>query len=468
MSGNFFDKIPTIQELLESPPLKQLMGVASRNVVMTNVKSFVERMATDVQSRAAEMKVPSVGELAERIAEWIKRQAASGPHAEINATGVLLPPAAGLPLADEALQAIHLAMHDYVRDHSAAQRSAAKLLQELTGAEAALVTGTHSGSLLLALAATCRDKPAVVARGQVGEIEAGISLPRIAASAGAGLRECGTVERTLLSDYADGLAEAGAALALLGTRYAVAGGDGLVPISQLAAEAKRHRVPTIVDLGMGGIVDPARFQLKDVPHAAEIIAAGAELVIMAGDRLLGGPSCGVILGREATIAALRKHDLYASLAAPLLTLLPLAATLQLQQDPATADRAIPLFSLLSTSPENLKSRAERMASQFAAHPLVASAEVVSGQASLSGTELPGQQLPTWRIAVTPQTVTALELAAKLTRAAIPVATVTDSGRLYVDLRTVLPRQDLHLVDSFDALRKADDPAEPEESQIQPS
>jgi hypothetical protein len=109
-----------------------------------------------------------------------------------------------------------------------------------------------------------------------------------------------------------------------------------------------------------------------------------------------------------------------------------------------------------------------MASQFAAHPLVASAEVVSGQASLSGTELPGQQLPAWRIAVTPQTVTALELAAKLTRAAIPVATVTDSGRLYVDLRTVLPRQDLHLVDSFDALRKADDPAEPEESQIQPS
>lgn len=468
MASNFFDKIPSINELLDSPPLKQLVSVASRNVVVTNVKSFVERMATDVQTRAADMRVPSVAELAERIAEWIKRQAASGPHAEINATGVLFPIGAGLPLADEALQAIHLALHDYVRDQSAAERAAAKLLVELTGAEAALVTGTHNSAMLLALAAHCREKPAVVARGQVGELSGGMSLPRLASSAGANLRECGSVERAELADYAEALTGAGAALALLGTRYAVAGGDASVPLSELAAEAHRHRVPLIVDLGVGGIVDPARFQLQGVPHAAEVVQAGADVVIMAGDRLLGGPSCGVIVGRESAIAALRKHALEASLAAPLLTLLPLSATLQLHQDLTISERAIPIFSLLATSTENLKNRAERMASQLTSHPLVAAAEVVSAQASLLGADLPGQQTASWRIAITPREITALELAAKLSKAAIPVNAQTDNGRLLLDLRTVLPRQDLHLVDTFDALKKADPQAESADSQIQPS
>jgi L-seryl-tRNA(Ser) seleniumtransferase len=193
MNSSIFDKIPSVGELLNSPPLKQLIDSANRNVVVTSVKSFVGRMATDVQNRAAEMKIPTVGELAERIAEWIARERAKGPQAEINASGILLPEDASLPLADEALHAVSATLRDYVS--AAGQQNVADMLRQATGAEAALVTASHSGALLLALAALCGDKPAVIARGEVGEIEPGVPLPRIARSAGVMLRECGTVER---------------------------------------------------------------------------------------------------------------------------------------------------------------------------------------------------------------------------------------------------------------------------------
>jgi L-seryl-tRNA(Ser) seleniumtransferase len=452
-------KIPSISELLDSPQLKPWVDRASRNVVVTSVKTFVTKMGNDLQSRAAEMKIPTVGELAERIAEWIARRQASAPHAEINATGVLLPENVTLPIADEALHALQASLRDYVADRTAdatattGQRMIGELARQLTGAEACLVTGTHSGAVLLALAATCTERPAVIARGQVGEIEPGITLPHTARCAGATLRECGIVERVRIEDYDEALQSAGAILVFAPARSSTPGEQPLELLSELAALAKRRDVPLVVDLGLGGIVDPVRYGLAGIPHAADAIRRGADVVIVAGDRLLGGPACGLILGREAAIERLRKHGLFASLAATPLTLLPLSVTLDLHQDLDTADRAIPLLALLSTSADNLKNRADRLAAQLASFPNVASASAVEGTSSLTARPSPGHTISSWEVVVEPRNTTVADLAVQLRSGPLPLSARVAGDRIYLNLRTVLPRHDMAIVDAFEALSR---------------
>ncbi len=444
-------KIPSIAELLDSPQLKPWVDRASRNVVVSSVKTFVERMATDLQTRAAEMKVPTVGELAERIAEWMALRRASAPHAQINATGVLLPESASPPLADEALHALSGSLRDYVTDRGhrvEALREIGTLAKQLTGAEASVVTGTHSGALLLALAATCGERPVVVARGQVGEIDPQVTLPQTARCAGVTLRECGIVDRVGPADYEEALPGAGALLIVADPRLS-RGGDPLADLEQIAAVARRQQVPVIVDLSYGAIVDMERY-LPNVPHAGTALQRGADLVILPGDRLLGGPPCGLILGRQAAIDRLRRHGLFASLAASPLVLLPLAATLELYQDLEVAERAIPLLSLLAASVENLQNRAQRLAPQLASFAQVESATPVEGVARLiSGATSP--TLHAWQVVVKPQGVTAEALAEQLAATVPSLACMIDNGTLLLNLRTMLPRQDMQVVDALEGL-----------------
>ncbi len=447
-------KIPSIAELLDSPQLKPWVDRASRNVVVSSVKTFVERMATDLQSRAAEMKVPTVGELAERIAEWMALRRASAPHAQINATGVLLPESASPPLADEALHALSGSLRDYVTDRGHRIEGLLEigtLAKQLTGAEACAVTGTHSGALLLALAATCGERPVVVARGQVGEIDPQITLPQTARCAGVSLRECGIVDRSSPADYEDALPGAGAVLIVADPRLA-RGGDPLADLAQIVALARRQQVPVIVDLSHGAIVDLERY-LPNAPHAGMALEQGADLVILPGDRLLGGPPCGLILGRQAAIDRLRRHGLFASLVASPLVLLPLAATLELYQDREVAERAIPLLSLLATSADNLQNRAQRLAPQLAASPLVASATAVEGVARLIDTSS-SPTLHAWQVVVKPKDITAEALGDRLAAAVPSVACTVDNGLLLLNLRTMLPRQDMQVVDAFEGLASA--------------
>lgn len=456
-------KIPSIAELLDSPQLKPWVDRASRNVVVSSVKTFVERMATDLQSRAAEMKVPTVGELAERIAEWMALRRASAPHAQINATGVLLPESASPPLADEALHALSGSLRDYVTDRGHRIEGLLEigtLAKQLTGAEACAVTGTHSGALLLALAATCGERPVVVARGQVGEIDPQITLPQTARCAGVSLRECGIVDRSSPADYEEALPGAGAVLIVADPRLA-RGGDPLAELTQIVALARRQQVPVIVDLSHGAIVDLERF-LPNVPHAGMALESGADLVILPGDRLLGGPPCGLILGRQAAIDRLRRHGLFASLVASPLVLLPLAATLELYQDREVAERAIPLLSLLATSADNLQNRAQRLAPQLAASPLVDSATAVEGVARLIDSPS-SPTLHAWQVVVKPKDLTAEALADRLTATVPAIASTVDNGVLLLNLRTMLPRHDMQVVDAFEGLTSSapasDAPAE---------
>jgi L-seryl-tRNA(Ser) seleniumtransferase len=202
---------------------------------------------------------------------------------------------------------------------------------------------------------------------------------------------------------------------------------------------------------MGGIVDTTRYALSGVPNATDVLSQGADLVILAGDRFLGGPPAGIVLGHEAAIERLRKAGLFTSLAASPLVLLPLAATLELHQDLETAERTIPVLALASTSLENLKHRAERLATQLGGLPHVDSATANAGAAFLQKNQAIVHRMDSWEVHVQLREKSAEAVVAELLLAPTPVVATVSNGNLVINLRTVLPCHDMHVVDAFEAL-----------------
>jgi L-seryl-tRNA(Ser) seleniumtransferase len=224
-----------------------------------------------------------------------------------------------------------------------------------------------------------------------------------------------------------------------------------VGIKELVEIGRRAKLPVIHDIGSGALVDFSQFGFSDEPLAGESIRAGADIVLFSGDKLLGGPQCGIIVGRKALIGQLEKHPMARALRVGKLTLSALAATLRLYREEEAYRRSIPLLHMLTTSVENLQNRAQRLAPQVAAASAVSEAEAVAGETYLGGGSVPTQKLSTWCVAVRPSGMSVDRLAAAL-RSGIPaVVSRVQQDRLLLDLRSVLPRQDAQLVEAVEAI-----------------
>jgi len=455
--------IPPINELLDSPQLRKLIDRINRNTVVSGARTFLEQFREEMQSAAADIKVPSPAELAERIAEWILRGETASLRPVINATGILLHTGLGrAPLAEAAIQEMAEVAAGYASvemdlasgERSQRVRAVEPLLRELTGAEAALVVNNNAAATLLTLAALAADREVVVSRGQLVEIGGSYRLPDVMACSGARLREVGTTNKTRLADYEQALGEQTAALMRVHTsNYRIVGFSESVPLSELVALGHKHEVPVIDDLGSGALLDFARFGVAGEPTVPLSIKAGADVVLFSGDKLLGGPQCGIILGRRSLLERIARHPMMRAMRVGKLTLAGLAATLRLYRDMDLAERSLPLLSLLTSPPENLRTRAERLAPQLSACQAIGSAEAVEDTAYLGGGTLPGEALPTWCIAVTPAEGSIHAFASRLRTDAAIVGRVRDD-RLLLDLRSVFPRQDTQLVAAIEALDRS--------------
>jgi L-seryl-tRNA(Ser) seleniumtransferase len=459
--SNVLRNLPSVSELLESPPLRKLVQRVNRNVVVAGARDFLDNLRGEVQSAAAEMKLPTAAELAERIAEWVLTEERPTLRPVINATGVLLHTGLGrAPLAAEALQAVTDCAAGYASvelDLESGERSQRikavdKLIRRLTGAEAVAVVNNNAGATLLTLAALAGGREVIVSRGQLIEIGGSYRLPDVMAASGAKLREVGATNRTRIEDYQAAICGETAALMRVHTsNYVVLGFTHQPSLAELAALARKSNLPLIDDIGSGALIDFRRFGLTGEPVAAERIKGGADVVLFSGDKLLGGPQCGIIAGRKTLIESILKHPLMRALRVGKLTLAALAATLRLYRDLETAERSLPLLSLLSTPAENLKSRAERLAPQMAAAPAIASAQPVEGAAFLGGGAVPTQELPTWCIALTPARGSVNELAGALRLGDPAVVGRIQQERLLLDLRSVPPPHDAQLVAAVEGL-----------------
>ncbi|MHB1033775.1 MAG: L-seryl-tRNA(Sec) selenium transferase [Pirellulales bacterium] len=467
MSPNPLRNIPSVSELLESPALKPLVDKVSHNAVVSGVRSFLDDLRTELQTAVAERQPPNVAELAERIARRILQGEESRLRPVINATGILLHTGLGrAPLADEAVAEMAAVARDYANveiDLATGRRShrveaVEGLLKELTGAEAACVVNNNAGATMLALAALAAGREVIVSRGQLVEIGGSFRLPEVMSASGAILREVGSTNKTRLEDYAKAVGENTAALLLVHpSNFVVVGFTESVSLADLVRLGRDRRVPVIHDIGSGALVDFAQYGCAGEPVASASIDAGADLVLFSGDKLLGGPQCGIIAGKRPLVEAVARHPMARALRVDKLTLAALAATLRLYRDPAAARRAVPLLHLLGTSVENLKNRAQRLAPQLAAAPAIGKAEPVEDVTYLGGGSVPGQQLPTWCVALTPAQGSVDRLAAALRTGSPAVVGRVQQDRLLLDLRSVIPRQDQDLVAAVSAVGASGEP-----------
>jgi len=460
--SNVFRNIPSVNELLDSPPLRQLVERANRNAVVSGVRRFLDNLRNDLQTAAADIKVPHPSELAERIAQWIVSEETPNLRPVINATGILLHTGLGrAPLAESALQAVAEVARGYASlevdvptgERSQRVRDAETWLKKITGAEAAAVVNNNAGATLLTLAALARGREVIVSRGQLVEIGGSYRLPEVMEASGAKLREVGTTNKTRIDDYQAAIgADTGALMRVHASNYAIVGFAEQASLAELVALGARHHLPVIDDIGSGAVQDLSSYGVSGEPLVGDSVQAGADVVLFSGDKLLGGPQCGIILGRKALIQQILQHPLTRALRVDKLRLAALLETLRLHQDREAAERSLPLLSLLSTSAANLQQRAQRLVPQLAACPAVKSAEVVESQGYLGGGSVPSQSLPGWAVALEPARGSLDELAQALRIGTPAVFGRIHKDRLLLDLRAVFPREDMRIVEAVQQIQ----------------
>lgn len=447
---DLLNRIPSVAELLEKPPIRALVERWNRSVVSGGVKSFLEELGSDLQRRAAEANLPSIRELAERAARYVSSRQNHALGVAINATGQLWgSPWNGLPLADAALERAMASGREFAMapnaDSDSAQTEA--ILTRLTGAQSAAVVHTYAGAIWLALATLAADREVLVARAEVGDVGAKDTLPRLAESARATLKEVGTMNSALLSDYETASSPRTAAvLTASSDTIRVVGQTAGAPLDELVALARDRKLIAIDALGAAPLLAPPADIAWPRRPATASIAAGVDLVILRGDGLVGGPPCGILLGSSEVIRRITSHPLFSTCCADSLRLAALNATLECYENTTSGIQQIPVWQCLTVSIDNLRNRAERIAPQLGHSEGIASAIPVETTSPLAAV-LPNG-VPSFGIALSPSGGDVRALDKQLRGSRFPILGRVERDQIVLDLRTVLPRQDVTLVDAL--------------------
>ena len=373
------------------------------------------------------------GDLTERLVDELGAARAARLRRALNATGVIVHTNLGrAPLAEAALERVREVGKGYSNleyDLSAGTRGSrqdhvAGILRRLTGAEAALVVNNNAAAVLLALAALAEGRDVLVSRGELIEIGDGFRIPDVLARSGARLVEVGTTNRTRAGDYEQAIGPGTAVLLRVHqSNFRLVGFTELPSVADLAKVAQRHELPLVDDLGSGALAPSNTVLLGEEPSVRESLEAGADLVCFSGDKLLGGPQAGIVVGRSGLVERLRRHPLQRAVRADKLTLAALEGTLALYLDPERALAEIPVLRMATEPGDAVKARAERLAA-------LVGGEVEETVARIGGGALPLTELPSFAAAVDE------ELAAPLRAGDPPVIGVIRDGRLLLDCRTL--------------------------------
>ncbi len=455
MNDHPLRRLPKVDVLLGHPRVQALVDRYSRRRVTQAVRRFLDHLRQQVLHEGA--AVPEQDQLLEQLEHHVEKQCRNPLRVVINATGVLLHTGLGRsPLASAAVQALaHCGAHyaSVELDLETGRRSqrvlaVSSLLEELTGAEAAVVVNNNAGATLITLAALARGREVVVSRGQLVEIGGSFRLPEVMEVSGARLREVGTTNKTRLSDYQRAIGPRTAALLRVHTsNFRIVGFTQEVPLDELVALGRRYQLPVIDDIGSGVLVPLDIPELEQEPVASRSVAQGADLVLFSGDKLLGGPQCGIIVGRRRWVQRIARHPLMRALRVDKLTLSALAATLELYLDMEQAREQLPLLRMLHAPLETLRRRAQRLARRLQQQVPALEPRAVRDVGYFGGGSVPTQQLPTWCVALSPREGSLARLAWALRTGEMPVVARVQKERLLLDLRTVFPNQDHTLADA---------------------
>jgi L-seryl-tRNA(Ser) seleniumtransferase len=438
--------LPSVSTLLERDGIRALLGRAPRSVVVDAVRATVDG------ARAGSGTPRNDDEWVAVITAALERAQRPSLRRVINATGVVLHTNLGrAPLARVAIDAIQQTAGGYTNleyDIDAGTRGSrythcVALLRELTGAEDALVVNNNAAALVLSLNTVASGRDAIISRGELVEIGGSFRIPDIMERSGARLAEVGTTNRTHAADYEAAIGPgSGAILKVHRSNFAMEGFVAEVDARALAVLARKHNLPLVHDLGSGLIMPLDDIGLRGEPTAADAVSAGASVVTMSGDKLLGGPQAGLVVGTRTLVGRMKANPLARAFRVDKLTLAALEATLVLYREPARAMAEIPILRMLATPVADLRNRAAALRAKLG--DLVA---IEDSDASVGGGAFPGTRVPSVAITIAGD-ASRLEMRLRLGEPAV-IGRVAD-GRLVLDLRTVAPDDDAALAAALTA------------------
>lgn len=443
--------IPSVERLLSDSRITGLIDEYSREPVVHLARQRLEEVRWGIGQG---QEPPSFNELVKCILSRASSLWSCWPRPLINATGVILHTNLGrAPLGVEATESILRVAQGYTNlelelgegKRGSRQAHIGGILCQLTKAETSLVVNNNASAVLLGLTALADQREVIVSRGEAVEIGGGFRIPDVLKQSGAILTEIGTTNRTYLSDYENAITSNTAAiLKIHASNFLITGFTHDTSVGQLVEMGARHQVPVFHDLGSGCLVETAQFGLTHEPMVQESIAAGVDLVFFSGDKLLGGPQAGIVVGKREFVSLLARHPLARAIRIDKLSLAALTTTL-LHYLRGEALRKVPVWTMVSIPVGELETRASRLQELVGRR-----GEVIRGFSTVGGGSLPGQTLPTWLLALNPDGLPggAQGLLTRLRQEEIPVIARIDEGRVLIDPRTVHPEEEAALVVSL--------------------
>ncbi len=447
--------LPSVDEMLARPPAVELISDLGRERVLAMVRSLIaEKRAALRDGRAGSGtgdRRAVVAELADKLAKLGADEKRSGVRRVINAAGVVLHTNLGrAPLSAESVAAMRDAAGYSAIEYDVASGSrgprgpkAIALLKLLTGAEDALAVNNCAAAALLVLSTFAQGREVIVSRGELVEIGGDFRVPDILTRSGAFLREVGTTNRTHLRDYENAISDRTAMiLKVHPSNFRITGFTKSPATAELAGMAKRHNMIFFEDAGSGAMTDLSGFGITGEPVIRGVIASGADLVSFSGDKLLGGPQAGIIVGRAELVGRLRHDPYYRALRLDKMITAALEATLETYLRGRAADE-LPVLKMLSASAEEIAERsrsfAARIAERSGASALVV--ELDAGKSAVGGGASPDAALGTTVIALRHPEMSEMEIESRLRLAELPVIARIDAGRVLIDLRTVAEQEE---------------------------
>ncbi len=456
MTDNPFRNLPSVTDILAAPAIHTLCHDHSHDDIVATIRAELTDVRQALRNGEALNGELDAALIGDRVAVRLRRAHRPKLVAVINATGIVLHTNLGrAPLAEEAAQAAYRAAQGYLNlelDLESGKRSSRQdairdWLCRLTGAESATAVNNNAAATVIVLRALCAGKEVIVSRGQLIEIGGSFRIPEIMAVSGAVLREVGTTNITRLSDYERAIGSATGALMQVHTsNYRVSGFTKAVPLTELVSLGQKHKIPVIDDVGSGALVDFTQFGFQGEPLARASIAAGADLVLFSGDKLLGGPQAGIIAGRKEWIQKIEKDPLMRAFRLDKMTLAALETTLRIYLNEERALHDIPVLRLLGMPLDELRRRAEGLAERLRSTPGIVSALAVEDVAYVGGGSLPDQALKTWVVETTATALSDAEFARRLRTGTPAVMARVRDSKVIFDMRTVFPQQESSLIE----------------------
>ncbi|TYO94970.1 L-seryl-tRNA(Sec) selenium transferase [Desulfallas thermosapovorans] len=455
--------IPAVDEVLKKPDIAGLTRSIPRVLVLKAIRDTISqlreelvagRLQVDKEQQARDFFMAIVIKRAIHEANLLNR---SNLRRVLNVTGVVLHTNLGRAvLGENARQAINHAASGYSNlelDLATGKRGSRyapveQLLARLTGAEAALVVNNNAAAVLLALGTLARGKEVIVSRGQLVEIGGSFRIPEVMAQSGARLVEVGATNKTYASDYQKAItAETALLLHVHTSNYRIVGFTRETSIAELVELGRAYKLPVMSDLGSGSLVDLAEHGFPVEPTVQQVVKEGADVVTFSGDKLLGGPQAGIIVGKKEYLDCMKKNPLTRAVRIDKFTVSALEATLREYIDPNTVWERIPTLAMLTADINILQQKAHSLCAELtAAAGDLALFTPVQTSSAVGGGALPTADLPSWAVEVIPRDMTIFDLAGKLRETEPAVIGRLQDGKLLMDVRTLLPGDEKTLVE----------------------